>query len=389
MGHSLNLAVQDTCRSVPVISEALDTVLELSKIFKYSAKKKSMLLQLKSELAPDSPGLKPLCPTRWTVRAESLLSVLTNYVVIQSVLEEIVDEYRGNAEATASARGVHAVMEKFSFLFGVTLAEKVFSLTDRLSRALQAKRVFAVEGKKYVALTVGSLKDLRSDTKFDDFWAGVKRNAEELDVNEPVMPRKRKAPRHFDPASSTHADNSPEDLYRRYYFEVIDNLIGEIERRFDSHSFELYGNMEDILLSAPKGELASCEDKVHDIVSHFSGDLEQSDLTKELALLKNVLSGSEITYDTLRAKVSEYRVFPQVLTLLRLLFVIPATSATSERSFSALRLVKTYLRSTMKQERLNHLMILHIHKDREINIMKAISEFVSRNSERVKLFGAP
>lgn len=75
MGHSLNLAVQDTCRPVPVISEALDTVLELSKIFKYNAKKKSMLLQLKSELAPDSPGLKPLCSTRWTVRA--LRSVLT------------------------------------------------------------------------------------------------------------------------------------------------------------------------------------------------------------------------------------------------------------------------------------------------------------------------
>lgn len=130
-------------------------------------------------------------------------SLRFNYVVIQSVLEEIVDEYRGNAEATASARGVHAVMEKFSFLFGVTLAEKVFSLTDRLSRALHDKRVFAVVGKKYV----GSLKDLRIDTKFDDFWAGVKRNAEELDVNEPVMPRKRKAPRRFDPVSSTtHAD---------------------------------------------------------------------------------------------------------------------------------------------------------------------------------------
>lgn len=113
MGHSLNLAVQDTCRSVSIINEALDTVFELSKIFKYSAKKKSMLLQIKSELAPGSPGLKPLCPTRWTVRAESLRSVLNNYAVIQSVLEEIVHEYRGNVEATASARGVRTVMEKF------------------------------------------------------------------------------------------------------------------------------------------------------------------------------------------------------------------------------------------------------------------------------------
>ena len=38
IAHSLNLDVQDTCRSVTVIGEALDMVLELSKIFKYSAK---------------------------------------------------------------------------------------------------------------------------------------------------------------------------------------------------------------------------------------------------------------------------------------------------------------------------------------------------------------
>ena len=115
-----------------------------------------MLLKLKSELAPDTPGVKPLCPTRWTVRAESLRSVLWNYNVIQSVLEDIVEEYRGNSEATAAARGVQAVMERFSFLFGVTLAEKVLSLTDSLSKAIQAKCVFAFEAKKYVAVTVAT-----------------------------------------------------------------------------------------------------------------------------------------------------------------------------------------------------------------------------------------
>ena len=64
MAHSLNLAVQDTCRSVTVICEALDTVLELSKILKYSAKKKSILLKIKSKLAPESPGFKPLSYTQ-------------------------------------------------------------------------------------------------------------------------------------------------------------------------------------------------------------------------------------------------------------------------------------------------------------------------------------
>ena len=54
----------------------------------------------------------------------------------------------------------------------------------------------------------------------------------------------------------------------------------------------------------------------------------------------------------------------EVCTVLKLIMVIPATNAVSERSASVLRRVKTYLRSTMLQLRLNNLLILHTHKDR-------------------------
>ena len=210
MGHSMNLAVQDTCRSIAVISDAFDTVLELSKIFRYSPKKKAMLLKFKNVLAPDTPGSKPLCPTSWTVRAESLLSVLLNYNVILSVLEDIVEEYQGNSEATAGPRGVLAVMERFSFLFGVTLEEKVLSLTDSLSRAIQAKHVFAFEAKKYVAVTEAAIRDFRSDSEFKDFWQQVNRKAAELNIDEPTLPWRRKAPKVFDEANTTtHADDTP------------------------------------------------------------------------------------------------------------------------------------------------------------------------------------
>ena len=53
---------------------------------------------------------------------------------------------------------------------------------------------------------------------------------------------------------------------------------------------------------------------------------------------------------------------------------MPATNAISERSFSALITVKTYLRTTMTHRRLNHLMLLHVHKDKADNIdLKEIS----------------
>ena len=100
------------------------------------------------------------------------------------------------------------------------------------------------------------------------------------------------------------------------------------------------------------------------------------------------MQGVEFSFEILKQKVCNYRqLFPHTSRLLQLLLVMPATSATSERSFSSLRHVKTYLRTTMKQGRLNHLMMLYIHKDRKIDIIKAMKEFVQCNDERLRMFG--
>ncbi len=50
--------------------------------------------------------------------------------------------------------------------------------------------------------------------------------------------------------------------------------------------------------------------------------------------------------------------FKQVCSIACLILVMPATNASSERSFSTM---KSYLRSTMGQARLNHLMTLHVY----------------------------
>ena len=56
---------------------------------------------------------------------------------------------------------------------------------------------------------------------------------------------------------------------------------------------------------------------------------------------------------------------------------MPVTNATSERSFSLLCRLKNYLR-TMGQERLNHLMLLYVHKERtdKLDLKFVLNEFI-------------
>lgn len=76
--------------------------------------------------------------------------------------------------------------------------------------------------------------------------------------------------------------------------------------------------------------------------------------------------------------------FPNIRTLLHILSVAPITSATAERSFSALRRIKTYLRSNMGEERLNGLALVHINNDYHVNHDDVLADFSVKNKRRLQ-----
>ena len=85
------------------------------------------------------------------------------------------------------------------------------------------------------------------------------------------------------------------------------------------------------------------------------------------------------------------KIISEVVKILELILVLPATNATSERTFSKLRLIKTYLRSTMTQGRLNHLMICAIyHEDLDnLDLEEMAFKFVERYPSRQHIFQVP
>ena len=86
------------------------------------------------QLSPGAPTLKPHCPTRRTVRTEALASVLQNYEVLCSTLEEIHSS--GTDEYAIKAADFISLMEKFNIFFGLKLSHLIFSAIEMLSISL-------------------------------------------------------------------------------------------------------------------------------------------------------------------------------------------------------------------------------------------------------------
>lgn len=227
-GHALNLAVSDCVKQCNVMKTAFEVVTEVSKLIKKSTKRDAAFEKLKADLAPETPEFRVLCPTRWTVRAVSLQSVIDNYEVLLLVWQEPLD---GSLDGEMRARiiGVETQMMKFDFLFGVCLGSLILRHSDNLSKTLQHKTLSAAEGQRIAKLTVSVLQKMRSDEQFTAFYQRVIQEQTRFGVTDPCLPRKRHAPQHFQVGSSTGDFHvTPEAHYRQIYYGALDHVVEAI-----------------------------------------------------------------------------------------------------------------------------------------------------------------
>ena len=199
-GHSLNLACSDTIKRCKLMQDALDTTHEITKLIKKSPARDAIFKRLKEEMGSDSPGIRVLCPTRWTVRADALKSIIDNFNVLLELWAESLERVK-DTEMKARIQGVAAQMMKYDY-FGVSLGLLILRHTDNHSKTMQKADMSAAKGQAVTAMTVSTLKSLRNDASFDLFWQKITGSAENLDVDKPALPHRRKAPHRLDDGSA-------------------------------------------------------------------------------------------------------------------------------------------------------------------------------------------
>lgn len=78
--------------------------------------------------------------------------------------------------------------------------------------------------------------------------------------------------------------------------------------------------------------------------------------------------------------------FPIIVELLQIFLTIPTSSVSCERSFSCLKKLKNYLRTTIGQERLSNMAIyIYIERERKVNNEQIINLFNKNKNRKIDL----
>ena len=140
---------------------------------------------------------------------------------------------------------------------------------------------------------------------------------------------------------------SIEDYYQKIYFESVDTIVNCIQSRFQQKNYlNCYAKVESILLCAAKGE--SFEEHISSICDFYGDDLSTNNLKTQLSLLGTLFEGLNKTSIDITFIVKKLHkltkaqkiLFSELVILVKLLLLAPATNAVSERSYLTL---KTYL----------------------------------------------
>ena len=331
---------------------------------------------------------------------------MQNYRQLMELWDICLEE---NLDTDVKSRivGCRAQMMSFKFFYGINLSFMIYSITDNLSRVLQAESISAVESQEMAQLSIETLERMRSLEDSDNFFDTVKTKAEKFDfIEEPSLPRKRRAPnyktleQYFNveqsssrPSSAAFYPSDPREHYRIIYFEVLDSIVSVIKERFDQPSYQLLMKMKSFILKAANGDLTNEEEEF--FRENYQDDINLDYLAGEKQIWKTLLNDSKLTcfkdiHKILQKLPSNKKLLiPNRIKVCELILVNPATSCTAERSFSTARRMKTWLRSTMSNKRFNSLSILHSNKKLtdELDLCKIANDFVSKQDGRYNQFG--
>ncbi|CAI6354123.1 unnamed protein product [Macrosiphum euphorbiae] len=386
--HCLNLALIDSIceksntksglKNSSLIFDFLGTVQFVYTFLENSAIRHAVLENIAKESGQRFLTLKSLSTTRWACRAEAVSSIKKNYKIILSALHNICDDC---TIPEIRAKGLFKQLQTIEFIFSLCMMEPILQMILIASKSLQSSNLDLLTAVQLINSLKKSLISMRNSEQYDETFNKCLKICKGDDIEIPEV-RNRKVSTKVDSIKNQHMFVSKsEELKVTVYYKTLDILINGLHSRFTQESLDMInavGNM--ISLEIHQTNLYEVLQTIF-LISHEG-------LVAELRILKSVPNGSstKAVYNWLDFLKENQRqnVFPNFKKVLIHFATIPVTSCSCERVFSKLPIVKSKLRSTMLQERLESFLLLLVEQEKLMNVQieEVIDEFKSMNNER-------
>lgn len=369
--HRLNLVVNDL-NAIPEIQNTIATIKEVIQFFREST--------LRRKLVSNIPLL---CETRWSAKYKSIRLFSEKFIEIKKTLENLSTDAEFNKSTRTKAHQLSVCTSESSFIISLKIISKYSSILEPVTNVLQGISIDMLSVKQQIE-SILSLLEKHRDADLDTIFSEIFRKSLEITQEfgiELKMPRtsNRQVYR------ANYETQSVEEYFKRSIFiRYLDSLICSLKNRFanqhepafllynlhpnyvKNHSYEQFVNIVNVI-NTFYDEIDNFQEEA---LAWYYHCINSSINSKELSLL-DVLQHCQF--------------YPAVQNALQLVIALPPTTCTIERSFSTLRRVKTWLRSTMSEKRLDGLCMMSVHRDFiKKNKLSFIENVISEFSKNVR-----
>ncbi|KAL5854184.1 hypothetical protein ACOSQ4_003986 [Xanthoceras sorbifolium] len=385
MAHRLQLALVGSSREVIPVYQFFSKLTSAVNIIGASCKRNSELQSAQKDAiehmitideletgkgANQLENLQRAGDTRWGSHFHSICSLLRLFGSTCVVLQNIINDgsnytQRGDADAAYDA------ITSFEFIFILHLMKEIMGFTDILCQALQQKSQDISNAMHLVSTTKALIQNMR-----EDGWESLLKNVNSFcsryEIDVPNMSDRYLMGRGRSSHKKEHI--TIEHHYRVEIFTAtIDSQLQELNNRFSEQAMELLTlssaldprdsfksfNIDNICKLADKFYPMNFTEHERDLLSfelkHYKLYVSQQQVFQKMSTI------SELCRALAETRSSHH--FPLIDRLIRLILTLPVSTATTERAFSAMKLVKTGLRNKMDDKFLANYLVVYIEKE--------------------------
>ena len=381
--HELNLVLCYTCKAVPAASKFFELLENIYTCFNNSVVNHNKFIEIQQQLGIEISEFVQLSPTRWACQVRSVRSVLKNLTAILKCLSMI---------STPMAIGIQTGLRKPTTLYMLLMFSQLLGITEGLHRYLQGESVDLGKAVQYKTAVLQSLKELRTNACAEDIFKKTLALCEDNDIQPPVAPRQKQ--KRFDDflvesvCSQASVMTSPDNFRHHIFYPCLDRMVQELSCRFSSVGEEI---MMGIQACNPTSDTFLSEKSLTGIAHHYKLELKPEEVLVAKSFLRRRMEAQVIPDTASVYQLLDSDMFPTLRAIFQVALTIPVSSCSCERSFSALRRLHTWLRSTMEQDRLNDLAVIMIERKNLATITKddIINRFAKLKPRRYGLLLPP